>query len=74
MVERVTEIDIELTDGRRHDAGIAASDVAEQGCRLDAKFRALAGPLGTPRAERIIALTAQLGRLSGIGELARLYS
>jgi len=75
----VTEIDIELTDGRRlsarHDAGIPASDVAEQGCRIDAKFRTLAGPLlGMVRTERIIALTAQLGRLTGIGELARLCS
>lgn len=56
-----TEAAVSLRDGRRltaqHDSGVPATDVAEQGRRLEAKFSALVEPvLGTDRAARLIGL------------------
>src|SRR4029077_9241029 len=46
--QTLAEVELELADGRhllaRHDAGIPASDVAEQGQRLATKFDALVEP------------------------------
>ena len=60
-----SEIELLLTDGSRftaqHDAGIPASDVTQQGKRLEAKFAALVDPvLGTEKTARLIA---DIGRL-----------
>jgi 2-methylcitrate dehydratase PrpD len=54
------ETTVTLRDGSRfsarHDSGVAATDVAEQGHRLAAKFSGLVEPvLGTERAARLIA-------------------
>jgi len=71
----VTAVEIRLLDGRTvsatYDAGLAAADVAEQGCRLDAKFRALAGPLlGGDRTGRVASLVGRLDELPDIATLA----
>jgi 2-methylcitrate dehydratase PrpD len=63
-----TEIDVSLRDGSKftaqHDAGIPASDVAQQGRRLEAKFAALVDPvLGTDRTARLIADIARMEHL-----------
>jgi hypothetical protein len=75
--QTLAEIEIELRDGRhvsaRHDAGIPAADIAEQGTRLAAKFDALAAPvLGSPRARELRETIAALDDLADIGALARL--
>lgn len=72
----VTEAEIDLHDGRqfgaRHDAGLPARDIADQGRRLQAKFRTLAGPtLGLERSDRVMAMTSNLGQLGDITELSR---
>jgi len=72
----VTAVEIRLLDGRtvagEYDAGLAAADVAEQGRRLDAKFRALAGPLlGEDRTGRIAGLVERLQDLPDITTLAQ---
>ena len=66
-----TEIDLVMRDGSklstRHDAGIPATDVAEQGRRLEAKFTALVEPvLGAEKAARLIGDIARLEHLSEI--------
>jgi 2-methylcitrate dehydratase PrpD len=71
------EIDLDLVDGRRltarHDAGIPAADIAEQGSRLTAKFGALVEPVvGAPRARELCQMVAGLDGLGDFGELARL--
>jgi 2-methylcitrate dehydratase PrpD len=75
--QTLSEIDIELTDGRRisarHDAGIPAADIAEQGCRLAAKFDTLVEPvLGAPRARELREAVAGLDGLAEIGRLTGL--
>jgi 2-methylcitrate dehydratase PrpD len=75
--QTVAELDVELADGRRlaarHDAGIPAADIAEQGGRLAAKFDALAGPvLGAPRARELHRMIEALDNLADLGWLARL--
>lgn len=50
-----SEVEVETSDGmrhvQRHDAGVPAADLVEQGRRLEAKFTSLAAPvLGTARA------------------------
>ncbi len=72
----VTAVEIRLLDGRtvagEYDAGLAAADVAEQGRRLDAKFRALTGPLlGEDRTGRIAGLAERLQDLPDITTLAQ---
>jgi 2-methylcitrate dehydratase PrpD len=63
-----TEAAVSLRDGSRftaqHDSGVPATDVAEQGRRLEAKFVALVGPvLGADRAARLISLTERFDTL-----------
>jgi 2-methylcitrate dehydratase PrpD len=66
-----TEIEVALQDGSRftarHDSGIPATDVAQQGTRLEAKFAALVDPvLGTEKTARLIA---DIGRLEALTEI-----
>ncbi len=73
----LAEIEITLADGKRvsarHDAGIPATDIAEQGERLAAKFDALVAPvLGAPRTRELRQMVAGLDGLAEIGSLARL--
>jgi 2-methylcitrate dehydratase PrpD len=73
----LAEIDIFLTDGNmvtaRHDAGIPAEDVAEQGRRLEEKFSALADPvLGANRARRLLGAVAELDRARDVKEMMAL--
>jgi 2-methylcitrate dehydratase PrpD len=70
----LTEVDIELTDGRvlkaSHDTGIPANNLAEQGDRLNQKFAALAEPvLGRSRATQLAAAIAQIERIADVREL-----
>src|SRR5215469_9859374 len=75
--QTLCEIDLDLTDGRRltarHDAGIPAADLAEQGGRLAAKFDALVEPvLGSSRTRELRETIAGLDDVADIGTLARL--
>jgi len=75
--QTLSELEIALTDGRRfmerHDAGIAAADIADQGRRLAAKFDALVEPvLGAPRARELRETIAGLDRLPDGAALAGL--
>jgi hypothetical protein len=75
--QTLSEIELELADGRhvtaRHDAGIPAADLTEQGERLGAKFDALVEPvLGAPRARELRETISSLDSLGDIGSLARL--
>jgi 2-methylcitrate dehydratase PrpD len=72
----LTEVEIALDDGRvvaaRHDAGVPAPDVNQQGRRLEDKFSALVGPiLGASRAEALRETIARLDEITDVGELAR---
>ena len=73
----LAEVAIALTDGRtvttRHDAGVPAADVDEQGRRLEVKFTALAAPLlGASRAATLCQTVARLDQIEDVGELTRL--
>jgi 2-methylcitrate dehydratase PrpD len=75
--QTLSELQLELADGRRltarHDAGIPASDVADQGRRLAAKFDALVEPaLGPSRTCELRETIAGLDDIADIGTLARL--
>jgi 2-methylcitrate dehydratase PrpD len=75
--QTVAELEVELTDGRRvcarHDSGIPAADIAEQGVHLAAKFDSLVEPaLGAPRARELRGTVAGLDNITDIGDLARL--
>ena len=75
--QTVAELEVELGDGRRlsarHDSGIPAADIAEQGRRLAEKFDRLVEPvLGAPRARELREAIAGLDRLADISILARL--
>jgi 2-methylcitrate dehydratase PrpD len=75
--QTLSELVIELADGRhlkaRHDAGLPAADIAEQGRRLAAKFDSLVEPvLGAARARELHETIAGLDSLADIGTLARL--
>jgi 2-methylcitrate dehydratase PrpD len=65
------EIDLLLTDGTRltarHDSGIPATDTADQGRRLEAKFTALVEPvLGSAKTHALIAEIGGLERLADV--------
>jgi 2-methylcitrate dehydratase PrpD len=71
------ELELELSDGRRvtarHDAGIPAADIDDQGRRLAAKFDALVEPLlGAPRTAELRGSIAEIDRLANVADLARL--
>jgi 2-methylcitrate dehydratase PrpD len=75
--QTLAEMEIELADGRRvaarHDAGIPASDIGEQGRRLAGKFAALVEPLvGMSRARELRETVLVLDDIADIGALARL--
>jgi 2-methylcitrate dehydratase PrpD len=62
----IAEVEVALTDGRTlaasHDSGVPASDIAEQGRRLEEKFMSLAGPvIGAAKARDLTALIRELG-------------
>ena len=66
-----TEIDLLLTDGTRltarHDSGIPATDTADQGRRLEAKFVALVEPiLGGAKTQTLIKQIGGLERLADV--------
>jgi 2-methylcitrate dehydratase PrpD len=72
----LTEVEIALDDGRvvtaRHDSGVPATDVNQQGRRLEEKFSALVAPiLGASRADALRETIARLDEIADIGELAR---
>jgi 2-methylcitrate dehydratase PrpD len=75
--QTLSELDLDLVDGRRltarHDAGIPAADLVEQGSRLAAKFDALVEPvLGASRTRELRQMVAGLDDLGDWGDLARL--
>jgi 2-methylcitrate dehydratase PrpD len=75
--QTLAELEIELGGGNRltarHDAGIPAADIADQGRRLAAKFDALVEPvLGVPRARELSETIAGLDHLADVAELAKL--
>ncbi len=77
--QTLCELDLELIDGRRltarHDAGIPAADIAQQGRRLIAKFDALVEPLlGAPRTRELRGMVAGLDDLSDPGNFIRLVA
>jgi 2-methylcitrate dehydratase PrpD len=75
--QTLAELEIELAGENRltarHDAGIPAADIADQGRRLAAKFDALVEPmLGGPRTRELRETIAGLDHLAGVTDLARL--
>jgi 2-methylcitrate dehydratase PrpD len=67
----LAQMELELADGRRfttsYDAGIPASDIAEQGHRLEQKFSSLAEPiLGGAKTRDLIG---EIGRIDKLGDL-----
>lgn len=73
----LTEVDIELVDGRvlkaSHDTDVPADDLAEQGELLRHKFLALVEPvLGHSRAVQLAEAIAEVERIADIGELMEL--
>ena len=75
--QTLSEVRIDLVDGRRvtarHDAGIPAADISEQGERLAAKFDTLVEPvLGAPRARELREMIAGLDNAAEVRSLARL--
>ena len=75
--QTLSELEIELDGGKRvaarHDAGIPAADITEQGERLAAKFDALVEPmLGAPRTRELREIVSGLDSAADIGELCRL--
>jgi 2-methylcitrate dehydratase PrpD len=75
--QTLCELELELFDGRRlstrHDAGIPAADIAEQGARLAAKFDVLVAPvLGASRARELREMISGLDNVADIRGLTRL--
>jgi 2-methylcitrate dehydratase PrpD len=75
--QTLAELELRLTDGRRvasrHDAGIPAANIEEQGERLAAKFDVLVEPiLGAPRTRELRETISGLDDLADIGSLAQL--
>jgi len=75
--QTLCELVVDLADGRRltarHDAGIPAADIQDQGHRLAEKFDALVGPvLGPPRARELRETIAGLDGLADVAEITRL--
>ena len=69
-------LEVTLNDGRTfeasHDSGVPERDLAEQGRRLEAKFKSLAEPVLGKRAQPLAAATAALDRQTDLRKLARL--
>ena len=67
----LAQMDLELTDGRRlttsYDSGVPASDITEQGRRLEEKFTSLAEPiLGGAKTRDLIG---EIGRMDALVDL-----
>lgn len=74
LPEAKAEIAIRTLDGARHvalhDAGVADTDFARQGARLETKFRALVGPvLGRVQAGELVSALSSFGDGCTIGEI-----
>ena len=70
-----SEVEVETSDGARHalrhDAGVPASDLDEQGRRLAAKFASLAGPaLGAGRSRELLARIDEIDALADVAGFA----
>ena len=70
-INTIADLELVLTDGSRvttsYDSGVPASDIREQGRRLEEKFVSLAQPvLG---AAKTLGLIAEIGRLETLPEL-----
>ena len=64
----VAELELQLTDGSRistrYDSGVAATDIKEQGRRIEEKFSSLAEPvLGAKKTRDLIGLIGRLDEL-----------
>lgn len=75
--QTLAELELRLADGRRlaarHDAGIPAADIADQGRRLAAKFDVLVEPvLGPSRTRELRETIASLEDLTGVDRLTQL--
>lgn len=75
--QTLCELELDLVDGRRvsarHDAGIPAADITEQGDRLAAKFDVLVAPvLGAPRVRELREMISGLDNIADIRSLTRL--
>jgi 2-methylcitrate dehydratase PrpD len=75
--QTVSELELALADGHRvtarHDAGIPAADIGEQGERLAQKFDALIEPIfGSARTRELRETIADLDRISDIGNVTKL--
>ena len=75
--QTLSELELVLADGRhltaRHDAGIPAADIGEQGERLAAKFDVLVKPIfGSARTRELREAIADLDRISDIGNVTKL--
>jgi 2-methylcitrate dehydratase PrpD len=75
----LADLELRLTDGTiltaHHDSGVPAADLADQGRRLDVKFRALAEPvLGAARADTLAARLAALETEPDVGAVLALCS
>jgi hypothetical protein len=75
--QTLCELELDIVDGRRlsarHDAGIPAANIAEQGERLAVKFDALVEPvLGAPRTRELREMIADLDHAAEVKSLARL--
>jgi 2-methylcitrate dehydratase PrpD len=73
----VAELELELTDGSRlstsYDSGIPATDIAEQGRRLEEKFTSLAEPiLGRAKTGDLLGEISRLDSLSDVRAVVRL--
>jgi hypothetical protein len=68
-----SEVVLGLRDGEvlrgAHDSSLPAVDLAEQGKRLEAKFRSLAAPVVGEQAAEIVTLIGRLGTLDDLGAL-----
>ena len=75
--QTLSELELVLADGRRltarHDAGIPAADIGEQGERLAQKFDALVEPVfGSARTRELREAIADLDRISDIANVTKL--
>ncbi|MDP3896371.1 MAG: MmgE/PrpD family protein [Mesorhizobium sp.] len=72
--EARAEVAVTTLDGKRHvavhDAGIADTDLARQGAKLETKFRALVAPvLGNTQTQELLNALSSFGEACTIGEI-----
>jgi 2-methylcitrate dehydratase PrpD len=73
----LAELELELKDGRRltasHDSGVPATDIAEQGRRLEEKFASLAEPvLGAATTRDLVGQISQFDKTNDLRGLIRM--